>query len=201
MKKIETIWHHLLHEALLHKRYQYTQQEVARQFGYSLSTIHHALAIPSEIGAIRKESKFFILRDFKKLLFYWASVRHFERDIFAAAFSEGPVAAIEGLALPGSFIACYGAACHYLEEAPADYAKVYWYISEEEKNKIEKRFPKSPRAKEYPNVFFLRRPDILPRYGSYTTLVQTFVDIWNLSDWYSKDFYRALEEKIDGLLS
>ena len=29
----------------------------------------------------------------------------------------------------------------------------------------------------------------------------TFVDIWNLPDWYAKDFTRALEEKIHALLS
>jgi hypothetical protein len=32
-------------------------------------------------------------------------------------------------------------------------------------------------------------------------LTQTFVDVWNLGDWYSRDFVVALETKINELLS
>lgn len=41
----------------------------------------------------------------------------------------------------------------------------------------------------------------MENYGFKTTLVQTFVDIWNLKDWYSKDFTASLEGKINELLS
>lgn len=114
MKKIETIWHYLLNEALLKQSFRHTQQAVSDHFHYSLSTVHHALQAPLELGAIRKESKFFILEDFKKLLYYWASVRHLERDIVYQTFLDEPIAEVEGLAVPGSIFACYSAARHHL---------------------------------------------------------------------------------------
>lgn len=201
MRKIETIWHYLLNEALLKQSFRQTQQAVAGHFHYSLSTVHHALQVPLELGAIRKETKFFILEDFKKLLYYWASVRHLERDIVYQTFLDEPVAEVEGLAIPGSIFACYSAARHHLGESPADYAKVYWYLSDEKEMLARQRFPKQPLSGREANVFILRMPPLLSQYGDYTTLVQTFVDIWNLRDWYARDFYRSLEEKIDGLLS
>lgn len=204
MKKIETIWHHLLQEALQNRSFRHTQEGIAQNFGYSLSTIHHALQIPTELGAIRKETKFFVLEDYKKLLYYWASVRNFSRDIIDRVFLEETMQAIEGLAIPESIFACYSAARFHLGEAPADYAKTYWYIQEADLEKARRRFAtasESKREKREPNVFFLKMPAVMARYGKTTTLPQTFVDIWNLRDWYAKDFCKALEEKIDGLIT
>lgn len=201
MKKIETIWHHLLNETLTHKTYRYTQQELAGRFHYSLSTVHHALKNPVAMGAVRKESKFFVLDDFKKLLYYWASLRSLQRDIVHQAATEKPVLEAEGLAVPGTVFACYSAARHHLGEAPADYAKVYWYAGPKDLGTVQQRFPARPKTKTEASVFVLRRPAVFPCDGHYTTLVHTFVDIWNLQDWYAHDFCKALEEKIDGLLS
>ena len=201
MKKIETIWHHLLHEALIHHTYRHTQQELAGRFQYSLSTIHHAIKTPVEIGAIRKASKFFVLADFKKLLYYWASLRSLQRDIVYKSLMEKPVLEVEGLAVPRTVFACYSAARHHLGEAPADYAKVYWYAAPEDLRKTQERFGDRPKTKTEANVFILRAPGAFICDGYYTTLVHTFVDVWNLTDWYARDFCKALEEKIDGLLS
>ena len=32
------------------------------------------------------------------------------------------------------------------------------------------------------------------------TVAQIFVDLWNLKEWYAKDFLKAMEKKINGLL-
>lgn len=199
MKKIETIWHEILNEALHKGNFKRTQQEIAVQLGCSLSTVNHALNIPTQIGAIRKESKFFVLEDFKKLLYYWASVRHLARDIVYATHVDLPVPQIEGQAPPDSIYACYSAARHLLGEPPADYAAVYFYVQPEDLTQFQERFPLN--KKTAPNVFALQAPQNLRHTKEGTTLIQTFVDIWNLKDWYAKDFIRALEEKIDGLLS
>lgn len=199
MKKIETILHEILDEALYKGNFKRTQQEIAAKLGYSLSTVNHALNIPTQIGAIRKESKFFVLQDFKKLLYYWASVRNLARDIVYATHVNLPVLQIEGQALPDSIYACYSAARHLLGEPPADYAAVYFYIKAEQLPHFQERFPLDTTAA--PNVFALRSPQNFRHTKEGTTLIQTFVDIWNLKDWYAKDFIRALEEKIDGLLS
>ena len=66
------------------------------------------------------------------------------------------------------------------------------------KTKIKERFS---LVEGYPNLFVLEADPFLSNYGSVTTLAQTFVDLWNLSDWYAKEFIKALKEKIDELLS
>lgn len=199
MKKIETIWHHILYEALTHKTFKFTQQELALRFSYSLSTVHHALVVPTRIGAIRKESKFFVLEHFMKLLLYWASVRNLKRSIIYQAYSPLSVNEREGQ-MPGAAIyACYSAARQILGEPPADYEAVYIYDTAGAIAEIERRFPRGKAQR--PNLFVLAGGPALRRYGAVTTIPQTYVDIWNLSDWYSADFTRTLEEKIHGLLS
>lgn len=199
MKKIETIWHEILQEALHKGIFKRTQQEIAEKLGFSLSTVNHALNIPTQIGAIRKESKFFVVEDFKKLITYWASVRNLTRDVIYTTYVDLPILEIEGRAIPESVYACYSAARHLLGEPPADYSSVYFYLKPESLAQFRERFPVNKEAA--PNVFVLRRPENLIFSKEGTTLVQTFVDVWNLKDWYAKDFLHALEAKIDGLLS
>lgn len=199
MKKIETIWHHILYEALTHQQFKFTQQELAGEFGYSLSTVHYALAVPTRIGAIRKETKFFVLADPMKLLLYWASVRNLTRSIIYQTYSSLPVIQREGQIPPTSIYACYSAGRRILGEPPADYEQVYFYDDPSSLPQIRRRFP--PVASRRPNVFVLRGSERFRQYGGVTTIPQTYVDIWNLSDWYGTDFTQALEEKIHGLLS
>ncbi len=199
MRKIETIWHHILQQALEKKEYRHTQQSLAKLFGYSLSTVNHALAVPEKIGAIRKESKFFVLVNFTKLLYYWASVRKLDRDIIYQTHYEGNVSEIEGLLPQKSIYACYSAARLIFKEPPADYSKVYFYFSKEDLEQVKQRFP-VVKIKES-NVFVLQENKVLTDYGTITTLPQTFVDVWNLKDWYGQDFIQAIEKKINAILS
>ena len=199
MKKIESIWHYLLFSALHSGKFQHTQQEIADTFGYSLSTIHHALKIPSSIGAIRKSSKFFVLSNFKKLLYYFASFRNLERDIIYKVHVDQTVTQIEGFVPPESIFACYSAARKILKEPPADYAKVYIYINSDELDVVKERFPSPSQKRMEPNLMVLKKHLSMQRYGVHTTLPQTFVDIWNLEDWYGQDFTNALEEKMKEL--
>jgi hypothetical protein len=198
MKKIETIWHHLLNTAITEKRFKHTQQELAHHFNYSLSTVHHALAIPTQIGDLRKESKWFNVENYQKLLYYWASVRNLEKDVVYRTFVNESVLQIEGLLPPHAIYAGYSAARKLLTEPPSDYSLVHFYIIESVAATVHERFPPS---RQPPNVFVLKQSERMDDYGQITTLPQTFVDIWNLRDWYSKDFTEALEEKLYGLLS
>lgn len=198
MKKIETIWHDILYSSLEKKQYKYTQKELASKFGYSLSTVNHALKIPASLGAIRKTSKFFILEDFEKLLFYWASVRNLQKDIIYQTYLDYSITELEGLVPAKSVYGGYTAAKKILSEPPADYSKIYFYFPENKLDYLKERFP--PSLKEA-NIFVLKLHATMLSYGSITTLPQTFVDIWNLHDWYARDFTKSLEEKIHGLLS
>jgi len=199
MRKIETIWHYILWTALEKNKYKHTQKELSELFGYSLSTVNLAIQGPSNIGAVKKTAKFFTLSDFKKLLFYYASNRNLINDIIYEAALDMPVAEIEGLVPSQSIYSCYSAAKRLLKEPPADYSKVYIYLEEMYLPEIIKRFGK-PSSKS-PNFFVLKIHETMKRYGNITTVPQTFVDIWNLGDWYSRDFISALEDKINGILS
>lgn len=199
VKKIETIWHYLLLCALNDGVFRHTQQDLARRFGISLSTVHHALGIPTAIGAVRKESKFFVLSDAIKLLYYWANVRNLKRRIIYQTHVNARVQDREGLALPTSIFACYTAGKLILCEAPADYTAVYFYDEQKNLKQTQERYPHNTRKP--PNVFILEKTQYMASYGQFTTLPLTFVDIWNLPDWYAKNFTKALEEKIHALLS
>ena len=168
-------------------------------FGYSLSTVNLSLKVPTQIGAVKKTSKFFTVFDLRKFLYLYASNRNLQKDIIYQTNLEQSVIEIEGSVPSKSIYACYSAAKHIFKEAPADYSKVYIYLEEEYLPEIVKRFGKG--GHKNPNFFVLKANKDMKRYGEVTALPQTFVDIWNLSDWYSRDFILALEEKIDGLLS
>lgn len=201
MKKIETTWHYLLNSALTERKFKHTQQELAVQFGYSLSTINHALKGPTQIGAVRKASKFFVLEDFQKLLYFWASLRNLGKDIIYKTYVDESVNQIEGEVPPQAVYAAYSAGRKILGLAPADYSKVYVCLKENDLGEIKRRFPPLGKKGVESNLFVIKEPEIMNPGDGYTTLPQTFVDLWNLSDWYAKDFTKALEEKIYGILS
>ena len=179
--------------------FRFTQQEIARNFGFSLSTVNFALKTPTAIGAIRKETKFFVLQDFKKLLYYWASFRNLERDLIYRTHFPESIHQIEGLVPPDAVYAGYSAFAKITnEEAPSDYSKVYFYLDGNELSRVIDRFPKN--AKKEPNVFVLKIPEYL-KGQKVTDITQTFVDIWNMGDWYAKEFIGSLEEKITSLIN
>lgn len=201
MKKIETTWHYVLNSALTEKKFKHTQQELAQQLGLSLSTINHALKGPTQIGAVRKASKFFVLENFQKLLYYWASLRNLEKDIIYKTTVEDSINQIEGSIPPAAIYAAYSAGRKILGQAPSDYSKVYVYLQNNDLEEIKRRFPPVVKKGRESNLIVLKGPAVMKQNEGYTTLPQTFVDIWNLRDWYAKDFTQALEEKMYGILS
>lgn len=199
MKKIETIWQHLLWEALAKKKFRQTQKDLATYFDYSLSTVNLAVRRAAAIGAIRFSPKFLVVSDPKKLLFFWATHRILDKDIIYQTAVDLPILEIEGLAPAGAILAGFTAARKILGEAPADYAKVFFYLDEKNLAEAKKRYPEKslPRG---PNLFVLKSYPKQADYGNITSLPQTFVDLWGMSDWYAKDFVIELERKIDELL-
>lgn len=79
------------------------------------------------------------------------------------------------------------------KEAPADYDKVYIYSAENNLEEIRNRFP---LQKGYANLIVLKADPWLKIFGAITPDCQTFVDLWNMGEWYAKDFLNALKEKI-----
>jgi len=87
----------------------------------------------------------------------------------------------------------YGGYKFLFKDVPADYSEVYIYGDVD----IKKRFP---LEKGTPNLFVLKKDSIIERYGKHTTIANTFVDLWNLREWYAKEFVKALEVRLHGIL-
>jgi len=81
MTKKEIIWRSILHDTLENKKIEFTQKELASQFGFSLSTVFNALKALRQSGAIKVTGRHFIVRDAEKFMYFWATGRNLEKDI------------------------------------------------------------------------------------------------------------------------
>lgn len=195
MKKIEYIWRQLLDSYLDRRQITWRQQGLARDFRLSSSTVNLALKPLRELGAVRVGKRGFEIVDWEKILYHWANHRRLAADILAQSRVDLPIREIEGQ-LPGDAIpTAYTAARELAGEPPAEYDKVYCYYPDPKK--VLARFVHETTPG--PANLFLLRPD---PFLTSLSLSQLFVDLWGLSDWYTKDFVSLTRAKInDRLLS
>jgi len=198
MLKKEIIWREILYQALEKKNREFTQKKLAEKFKFSTSTVFNALILPRKSGACKVKGRGFRLIDPEKLLYIWASFRNIKKDIIYQTRVEESIIEIENLMPPSVIYGGYSAFRKKFKEVPADYDKVYVYLDLRNLSEIKRRFP--PK-RGYPNLFVLKSDKFLKTYGKLTPIGQMFVDIWNLEDWYSKEFINALKEKINELLA
>lgn len=189
MKRIEMVYNLVLEEVLEKGNRKMTQAQLSRTLRISLSIVNAALNHLKKMHAVEVHTRNFVVVDAKKILYYWASIRNLEKDIVYATRAEMSVGEIEKSMPSGAVYAGYSAYKIRFGDVPADYSEVYVYADAEE---IKKRFP---LAKERPNIFVLKpSPERM-------TIANMFVDLWNMREWYAKDFLTALEMRIDGILA
>lgn len=191
--KKEVIWREILVKATKREQLEFTQKDLAEKFGFSVSTVFNALKIPRGQGAVKVTGRNFRVIDAEKFLYIWATQRNLEKDLIYKTFFPAGAKKIEGLMPPGIVFGAYSAYVHKFGNAPADYDKVYVYAGNSELPEIKKRFPKT---EGHPNVFILQQDDFLKPESGVTSAVQIFVDLWNLKDWYAREFLKELKEKI-----
>lgn len=192
MKNIELVYREILFQAMEKKNRRLTQLELSKKLKISLSTVNHAIKPLKKMNAIKIKLRGMEIIDPKKILYYWASIRNIEKDTMYKTYVDMPVRKIEN-SMPDSIIfAAYSAYKFKFKDVPADYSEIYIYGED-----LEKRFPAS---KKIPNLYVMKKDPFIETYGKTTTLAQTFVDLWNISTWYAKDFLKATEEKINGVL-
>jgi len=192
MTKKEIIWREILFQAIENKKIEFTQKELAQKYGFSLSTVFNALKIPRSVSALEGKRGLKV-RDIEKFLHLWATFRNLKKDIIYQTNIPKPVRAIEGEMSPSAIFGAYSAFVKKHKTAPADYDKVYIYLPE---NKISEIKIRCPCRKGYSNLMVLRADFWLKNFGKLTSDCQTFVDLWNLPEWYAKDFLNALKDKI-----
>ncbi len=193
MKKTELVYSLILEEALEKKRRSMTQAEIAAALKISMSTVNAAIGHLRKMNAVRVKLRSFDVVDARKILYYWASIRNMEKDIVYATRVEKPASEIEKSMPPGILYAAYSAYRIKFRDVPADYSEVYVYLREERAlEAVKKRLPPS---KSRPNVF------VLAAGPEKMTLANMFVDMWNMKEWYAREFLLALERRIDGILA
>lgn len=191
-KKKEVIYREILTRAIEEKQFRFTQLALSKKFGFSLSTISNALEPLERIGAVEKLPRSFAIIDIKKALTYWASERNLMKDIIYSTRSDLPIQKIEG-SMPAEVIfTAYSAYRLKYNDAPADYGEVYVYADKKTLEEIKERFlPK----KGPPNIVVLEKDDYMGE-KSFAPAPQVFVDLWNLREWYAKDYLDALSGRL-----
>jgi|SRR3989338_8762578 len=191
MKKLEFVYREILDNALEKKNKTLTQSELSKKLKLSLSTVNHALKPLIKMNSIEIKQRCFNVIDAKKILYYWASIRNLEKDIIYSTRVDLTAREIEKNMPQDIIYGAYSAYCFKFKDAPSDYSEVYVYgdIS------LEKRFKKNNAPA---NLFVIKKDEFMK--GKTTSLSQLFVDLWNIKTWYAKEFLKALEVKVDGLL-
>lgn len=169
-----------------------TQKEIAERLGISLSTVNNALEPLARIGAIEKRNLGFRLIDKEKALTYWASARNLEKDIVYKTRVEIPITEIEKQMPSGVAFTAFTAFRLRFKDVPADYSEVYVYANEEELAELKKRFPQKGGP---PNMIVLAKPTRLEGEKIVPNEL-LFVDLWNLKEWYAREFLNALRQKM-----
>lgn len=193
MKKIELVYREILFNAMEKNNRTLTQSYLANALNISLSTVNLALKPLESMSAIKIRKMGFDVIDIKKILYYWASKRNIEKDIIYKTRVEEPVKEIEKQMPNDIVFTAYSAYKFKFKDVPADYSEIYIYGDEN----IKKRFKENNKL---PNLFILKKDSTIERYGKTATIANLFVDLWNLKQWYAKDFLNALEAKIGRIL-
>src|SRR3989344_4130072 len=194
MKKTEAVFREILYQAIENKKFNLTQSELSKKFGLSLSIVNSAVRKLNSIGAIKISARSFKILDIKKILHFWASIRNLEKDIIFKARLELPVREIERI-MPDVFFTAYTSYKLKFNDVPADYSEIYLYASPEELEQIKKRISKLKISENNLNLFILKKDSLLNLYKKIP-LAQIFADLWNLKEWYAKEFIKALEIRI-----
>jgi len=185
MLKIEYIWRELLDRVFEEKKPEFTITKLAKKYNLSTSVVNHALVPLRQLNIVKINKFSSKVIDWERLLYFWATRRNLKKDIVYTTFSPLSVFEKEGL-MPSDVIPTAYTAFRFLfKKIPADYDHIYFYSTNVEN--IIKRFPK---RKNLPNIFILK-PDPYLSKSKTVSISQLFVDLWNLPEWYAKDFCEA----------
>ncbi len=200
MLKKEVIWREILFQKRQNNIVKFTQKELSQKFGFSISTIFNALRSPRQANIVRVTGRYFVLEDYKKLLYLWASSRNKQKDIYQKFFIDKETAKIESVVPPEAVFGLYSGFKVLYNYFPAEYDHVYIYLKRVNLPELEKRMTDSPKNRRDStcNLFVMEPDPWLEKYPQPLP-EQLFVDIWNAPEWYAKDFLKSLEEKIINL--
>ena len=186
MLKIEYIWRELLNRVIEERNPNFTITELAKKYGLSTSVVHYALFPLRNLNIVKINKTLSKVVDWERLLFFWATRRNLKKNIIYSTYSSLQVYDREGLMPPDVIPTAFTAFRLDFKKTPSDYDHIYFYS-----NKIEEIIKRFPRKSHPPNIFILK-PDIYLLKSKKIGLAQLFADLWNLPEWYAKDFQEAV---------
>lgn len=172
-----------------------SQLGLSKRLGFSISTVNNALKPLVAMGAVKILPRGLRVTDREKLLLYWASVRDLEKDVVYSTRSDLMPSEIEK-GMPASVVyTAYSAYKFRFESVPADYSEVYIYSGNS--GEVCKRFPQRSGPR---NLFMLKMDKRLGELSKdgIAPNSQVFVDLWNVRDWYAKEYVKELGVRIYG---
>lgn len=183
MLKIEYVWREILYQGIELKNPDFTITELSNKFKLSTSMVSHALLPLRELGMVRIGKIKSSLIDAERLLMFWTTRRNLKKEIIYKTRSDLSVFEREAL-MPSNVLPTAYSACRlYFDLVPSDYENIYFYADDDEE--VSERFPESP--KKFPNIFILKADSYLKIYKRVPK-AQIFADLWNLPEWYAKEF-------------
>jgi hypothetical protein len=178
----------------------FTQLMLSRQLNLSLSLVNSAVRALSEISSVRVAQRGFEVISLNRLLLYWATHRQLSRDIVFTTRVALPVRDLERSMPDEIAFTGYTAYRFLYDEAPADYSEVYVYATVEGTSEIRRRFepngkvPNLTVMKADPNMEDAIRNHRLNK--SSVCPAQLFVDLWNMKEWYARDYTDSLSRRL-----
>ncbi len=193
MLKIELIYRELLYRTIEKSNPDFSLTELSRKFKLSTSVVSHALLPLRVLGIIKIGKLNSSVIDTERLLYFWATKRSVDKDIIYKTYSPLPVLERESLLPKNVRPTAYSYCRMILNEKSADYEHIYFYT--QDKKNVLIRFPENP--KHPPNIFLLKEDPYLSSYPA-VPLAQVFADLWNLPEWYAKDYSQSVFNIIKG---
>jgi hypothetical protein len=187
LSKTEQVWRHLIDGAHLGKRRWSSASDLGRELGIGTSTVMAALEEPRAIDAVSAgAAKRLMVTNPWKLLVLWAARRDLAADIVDSYLVPASVESIEMVARAGPTVlgGCGAVVDRLGANHIADYSTVLVYDDPD---------LSSFRDGDHATEVLVARPDpLLRRYGSSTTLGQSWVDLFRLPGWQSAQFVHDL---------
>ncbi|MBI4253093.1 winged helix-turn-helix domain-containing protein [Candidatus Uhrbacteria bacterium] len=196
MNKKCAVYREILYQKRVHGQIRFTQKELASTLGISTSTVFNALKSARDTSIIRVTGRFFVLQDYRKLLYLFATERSLIKDMMFSLRLEKGSFDIEAAMPPAIAFGLYSATQFLLSAMPTEYDHVYVYADRNTCAEIRDRvrvWVSKKNSGLAPNFFVIEKDPLFSRYPQ-PLLEQVFADIWNAPEWYAKDILPKLEE-------
>lgn len=197
--KQAALWRRLA-DAALDGTTSFTQQALAEELGLSKSLVHHATLPLRASGAIEVVGKRLIVRDVRKILLHWATLRRLDRDQVLRLHSDVPPLETVALSPPRLAFTSFAGFVRRYGEQPAPFTLVRAYADPTDDAtlaELTRRFA-TPTAGRPANLIIHAADALLATDGLQHTAppAQLYVDLWNESDFFAVDYLRDLERRL-----